>query len=60
MPQNAGAAAQAVADEAQPGDVVITLGAGDVWKLGDRILELLRSGPASGLPAGQRRESEAR
>jgi UDP-N-acetylmuramate--alanine ligase len=26
----------------QPGDVVLTLGAGNVWQLGDRLLELLR------------------
>ena len=26
----------------QPGDVVLTLGAGNVWQLGDRLIELLR------------------
>ena len=36
-------AAAAVAAEARPGDVVLTLGAGDVWKLGDDILRRLRS-----------------
>ena len=41
------AAAVAAAREARSGDVVITLGAGDVWKLGDRVLEQLRS-PAAG------------
>ena len=42
------AAAAAVA-EARPGDVILTLGAGDVWKIADEILSLLQSGvPASG------------
>jgi len=36
-------AAAAVAAEARPGDVVLTLGAGDVGKLGDDILRRLRS-----------------
>jgi UDP-N-acetylmuramate--alanine ligase len=27
----------------RPGDVVITLGAGDVWKAGERLLKLLSS-----------------
>jgi len=36
-------AAAAAAAEARPGDVVLTLGAGDVWKLGDDILKRLRS-----------------
>jgi UDP-N-acetylmuramate--alanine ligase len=43
--------AQAVASvvaEAQPGDLVLTLGAGDVWKLGDDVLELLDSGATVG------------
>jgi UDP-N-acetylmuramate--alanine ligase len=31
-----------VLGEARPGDVVITLGAGDVWKVGDEILAGLR------------------
>jgi UDP-N-acetylmuramate--alanine ligase len=34
----------AVAAAARPGDVVLTLGAGDVWKLADRILDALRAG----------------
>jgi UDP-N-acetylmuramate--alanine ligase len=37
------AAALAAAHEAGPGDLVITLGAGDVWKLADRTLDALRS-----------------
>lgn len=36
------AAVAAVAREVRPGDLVLTLGAGDVWKLGDRLLERLR------------------
>src|SRR5206468_1159854 len=35
-------AVAAAAAEARPGDVVLTLGAGDVWKLGDDILRRLR------------------
>ena len=37
------AAAEAAALEARPGDLVITLGAGDVGKLGDTVLGLLRA-----------------
>ena len=61
------AAAAAAAREARPGDIVITLGAGDVWRLGDRVLEGLRSaaaaatsdavpplGSAGARPAGER------
>jgi UDP-N-acetylmuramate--alanine ligase len=42
------AAAAAIAAAARPGDVVITLGAGDVWKWGDDVLARLRraGGPA--------------
>jgi UDP-N-acetylmuramate--alanine ligase len=54
------AAAEAVASEARPGDVVITLGAGDVWKLGDRILERLRAARPAGTPAGRGREGGGR
>ena len=36
------AAAEAAALAAQPGDTVLTLGAGDVWKLGDHVLAELR------------------
>jgi UDP-N-acetylmuramate--alanine ligase len=36
------AAVAAVVAETRPGDVVLTLGAGDVWKLGDEILARLR------------------
>ena len=37
-------AVEAVLEEAQPGDLVMTLGAGNVWQAGDRILERLRGG----------------
>jgi UDP-N-acetylmuramate--alanine ligase len=37
------AAARAVAQAAAPGDLVVTLGAGDVWKLADRVLAELRA-----------------
>ena len=32
-----------LAFKSRPGDVIITLGAGDVWKVGERLLELLSS-----------------
>ena len=38
---DAAAAVAAVAGEARPGDTVLTLGAGDVWKLGDTLLTRL-------------------
>ena len=41
------AAVAAVTAEARAGDVVLTLGAGDVGKLGDAILERLRQGAAA-------------
>jgi hypothetical protein len=41
----------AVVAEARPGDTVITLGAGDVWKLGDEVLKQL----GASVPAGGRR-----
>jgi UDP-N-acetylmuramate--alanine ligase len=36
------AAAVAIAETARPGDTVVTLGAGDVWKWGDDVLARLR------------------
>jgi len=45
-----GAAVEAVVREARAGDLVLTLGAGDVWKLGDQVLARLRGGPP-GSPA---------
>jgi UDP-N-acetylmuramate--alanine ligase len=47
----AATAVAAVVGEARPGDTVLTLGAGDVWKLGDEVLR----GLASQVPAGGRR-----
>ena len=46
----AAAVAAAVA-EARPGDTVLTLGAGDVWKLGDEVLRQLGT-PLPNVPAG--------
>ena len=46
------AAVAEIAAEARPGDLVITLGAGDVWKLGDEVLSRLRAASA---PEGVRR-----
>jgi len=37
-------AVDAVLKAAQPGDLVLTLGAGNVWQAGDRLLERLRGG----------------
>jgi UDP-N-acetylmuramate--alanine ligase len=38
----------AVVAEARPGDTVLTLGAGDVWKLSDEILRRLRGAGVAG------------
>jgi UDP-N-acetylmuramate--alanine ligase len=46
-PDPAAAAAEAAA-EARPGDTVITLGAGDVWRLGDDVLRALAPAAAAG------------
>ena len=48
---SAAEAAAAVAAEAQPGDLVLTLGAGDVSKVCDDILQRLRQ--AAGVPGGR-------
>jgi UDP-N-acetylmuramate--alanine ligase len=45
-------AIEQIAAESRPGDVVITLGAGDVWKLGDAVLERLRQ--RAGVAGGSR------
>lgn len=37
-------AVEVVASQAQSGDLVMTLGAGNVWQAGDRLLERLRGG----------------
>jgi UDP-N-acetylmuramate--alanine ligase len=34
----------ALAALVQPGDLVVTMGAGDVWRAGDALLDLLRAG----------------
>ncbi|MBI1798757.1 MAG: UDP-N-acetylmuramate--L-alanine ligase [Candidatus Eisenbacteria bacterium] len=44
---NAALAVEAAAREAVPGDVVMTLGAGDISKLGDYLLDALRRGAAA-------------
>lgn len=31
-----------IAEIVKPGDIVLTMGAGDIWKIGDRILEALK------------------
>jgi len=49
---DAAAAVAEIAAEARSGDLVITLGAGDVWKLGDEVLSRLRAASA---PEGVRR-----
>lgn len=45
---DAHAAAAAAAAEARPGDRVITLGAGDVWRLSDEVLKRLAPASVSG------------
>ena len=45
---DAEAAITAVVTEARPGDTVLTLGAGDVWKLSDEILRRLRGAGVAG------------
>jgi UDP-N-acetylmuramate--alanine ligase len=42
------AAVAAIAAEAQAGDTVLTLGAGDVWRMGDEVLERLGNRKAAG------------
>lgn len=37
-------AVDAVVEDAEPGDLILTLGAGNVWQAGDRVLERLREG----------------
>jgi UDP-N-acetylmuramate--alanine ligase len=48
---SAAEAVAAAAAEARPGDVILTLGAGDVGRLGDEILKRLRS--AAGVAEGR-------
>jgi len=51
-PDPAAAAAEA-AGAARPGDTVLTLGAGDVWKLGDDVLRALQPTAAAGRGRGR-------
>lgn len=37
-------------DEVRPGDVVVTMGAGDIWRTGEELLHLLDSRPVSETP----------
>jgi UDP-N-acetylmuramate-alanine ligase len=46
---DAEAAVAAVVAEARAGDTVLTLGAGDVWKLSDEILRRLRGAGVAGV-----------
>ncbi len=39
---DAGQVASTLAEEAHPGDLVLTIGAGDVWKVADELVERLR------------------
>lgn len=41
-------AARAAAKIAEPGDAVITLGAGSIWQAGDKVLSLLKGEEAHG------------
>jgi UDP-N-acetylmuramate--alanine ligase len=43
-------AAAHLAGRVQPGDVVITLGAGDGYRIGEMLLEALRAGERGGRP----------
>jgi UDP-N-acetylmuramate--alanine ligase len=43
-----GEAVEAVLEMAEPGDAVLTLGAGNVWQAGDQVLERLRTASAEG------------
>jgi UDP-N-acetylmuramate--alanine ligase len=51
-PDPAVAAAEAAA-AARPGDTVLTLGAGDVWKLGDEVLRALQPAATAGRGRGR-------
>jgi UDP-N-acetylmuramate--alanine ligase len=45
--RNIEGAVEAVAANASEGDAVLTLGAGNVWQAGDRLLQALRGGSAA-------------
>jgi hypothetical protein len=50
---------EAVADLAKAGDLVITLGAGSIGAVGERILEAIRSRPAPTTSVGRGRPEPA-
>jgi UDP-N-acetylmuramate-alanine ligase len=43
-----------VASESGPGDVIVTLGAGDVYKLGERVLAMLNATSAAAVKSDER------
>jgi hypothetical protein len=54
---NIGRAVEAVLAALEPGDAVLTLGAGNVWQAGDQILSRLTETPA-GRETGRGRDAE--
>jgi UDP-N-acetylmuramate--alanine ligase len=46
LPQSEDLAAEMLR-HARPGDVVLTLGAGDIWKVGEQLLKALQEGEAA-------------
>jgi UDP-N-acetylmuramate--alanine ligase len=42
--------AAVLVQEVRPGDVVVTMGAGDIWRTGEELLDLLASRPAADRP----------
>jgi hypothetical protein len=52
-----GELAAAVVSGLQPGDLVFTLGAGDIWRVGEEILERLRKVERRA-PSAERRDGD--